>query len=300
MKNALEEAHKSLQTHIALLRDLKDAPLTEDQIVQANNALTVYAVAYQDALRIASARHITPPSINAADGEAIGIHIMSQNAPWHAHQPTPNQIPGMITTEEAQYYKWIGKFYSGAGACIELGPWLGASTSYIVAGLSKNAAFQGKKLLVYDDFVWRKSWMDSYVDEADQLPNHHDFRPLFDRYARNIANQIEAHKTRFTIYDGNDNVAPLIWSGGKIELLFVDCGRTIEANQCWYSSLSPHFIPGRTLIVMQDWRLHREIPKKWYNQTDLFTQSHSDQLQLLHEVCDGGIATFLFTDPQQK
>lgn len=44
---------------------------------------------------------------------------------------------------------------------------------------------------------------------------------------------------------------------------------------------------------MQDWRLHRERPRKWYNQTKDFTDKNPS-LELIHEIKDGGIATFLY------
>jgi hypothetical protein len=45
---------------------------------------------------------------------------------------------------------------------------------------------------------------------------------------------------------------------------------------------------------MQDWRLWREIPEKWFNQTKQFTDSKSHLMEEIHEVSDGGIATFLY------
>lgn len=77
-------------------------------------------------------------------------------------------------------------------------------------------------------------------------------------------------------------------------MMFIDCGRTYEANQAWYAAFSSSFIPGGTLLVMQDWRLHRELPFKWYNQTLNFTEAKGEALLLIHELRDGGVGTFLF------
>ena len=46
--------------------------------------------------------------------------------------------------------------------------------------------------------------------------------------------------------------------------------------------------------MMQDWRLHREVPVQWYNQTKQFTDSKGNQIELIHELTNGGLATFLF------
>src|SRR5439155_13855185 len=87
-------------------------------------------------------------------------------------------IPGMISREERRYYQYIGKFYSGQGEIVELGPWLGCSTFYILSGLAKNPNFAAKHLHVYDDFVWRASWMNDKVGESERLANHQDFQFL--------------------------------------------------------------------------------------------------------------------------
>jgi hypothetical protein len=254
-------------------------------------------VSISDLCRKAKASHTFPPSkAYSFDGlEQLGIYIMCDTPPWKSIGNNVTKTPGMITAEEASYYDWLTRFYKGTGRIVELGPWLGSSTIAIQAGLRKNPNFANEKIQVFDDFIWRKSWMDPYVQLDDQLPNHSDFRHLFERYTSSIANDLDVHQSRFAVYDGNDAVLPLQWVKGDIEIIFVDCGRTIEANDGWYKSLSPHFIPGVTLVVLQDWRLHRELPRKWYNQIDIFTESKGDQLELIHEVNDGGIATFLYT-----
>jgi hypothetical protein len=92
----------------------------------------------------------------------------------------------------------------------------------------------------------------------------------------------------------NACLPPLTWADGPIEMCVVDCGRSIEANEAWFSRLEPHFIPDRTLIVMQDWQLFKEIPVRWYNQTQLFTAGKGRTLDLVHELARGSVATFLF------
>lgn len=239
---------------------------------------------------------IQPPEIHSWDNrEIITVSVMSKEAPWYAERISEYNIPGMITLEEKKYYSYLPRFYSSQGAIVELGPWLGASTACLLDGLKRNQKFHGKKLHVFDDFVWRSSWMDQYVQPKERLALHSDFRTLFERYAgsANLAHMI-VRKVKICDYDGNESLPPLSWNDGPIEMLFVDCGRTFEVNEAWFRVLAPHFIPGRTLIVMQDWRLWREIPEKWFNQTKQFTDSKSHLIEEIHEVSDGGIATFLY------
>jgi len=228
-------------------------------------------------------------------GETLRISIMDSRAPWRKESISNFVTPGMITEEEKKYYQYLGKFFEGQGEVVELGPWLGASTRSIVQGLKENPNFAGKKVNVFDDFIWRSYWMNKYVNKAEQLQNHADFQLLFEKYSADILPLLDVHKRKIADYDGNQAIKQLEWNNEPIELIFIDCGRTYEANEGWHKIFKNSFISNRTIIVMQDWRLHREVPRKWYNQTKLFTDSKGSALQLIHEVSNGRLASFLYT-----
>ncbi|MBD2134000.1 hypothetical protein H6F47_16560 [Sphaerospermopsis sp. FACHB-1094] len=98
------------------------------------------------------------------EDEKLSISILDRNAPWHSTSLKQDvKIPGMITLSEKQYYLYLGRFYSGFGSIIELGPWLGLSTYYLVSSLLNNPNFKSQKIDVYDDFIWRSSWMDKWL-----------------------------------------------------------------------------------------------------------------------------------------
>jgi Methyltransferase domain len=250
----------------------------------------------QDLQRSSAAhqRKISAPIPNFDGTSQLTISVMLTSAPWHSKTLEKLNTPAMITHEEAQYYDWISSYYEGIGRVLELGSWLGASTQYIVRGLTRNPHFAGQRLHVVDDFVWRASWMNNYVGDDEKLANHASFRHLFDKYTRNIRDLILVQQAKLTDYDGNENLPQFSWRGDPIEFLYVDCGRAWDANQAWYLYLRPYFVRGRTLIMMQDWRLHRERPRKWFNQTREFTESKGTEIELIHEVTDGGLATFLY------
>jgi hypothetical protein len=224
---------------------------------------------------------------------ALRTWVMEDSAPWMTERVQPVTMPGMISDEEAQYYEYIGKLYEGQGEVIELGPWLGKSTKYIIRGLIKNQSFAGKTLHVFDDFVWRTSWMDPYLPEKERLPNHANFRPLFEKFMHDELPLLNVTRARIADYDGNETLPRISWDHNKIEMIYIDCGRTVQANEGWFEVLSPNLISDVSLLIMQDWRLHRERPRRFYNQTNLFTAAHPE-LELIHEVQQGGLATFLF------
>jgi hypothetical protein len=200
----------------------------------------------------------------------------------------------MITPEEERYYRWIARRYRARGAVLELGCWLGRSTSCLAHGLRRSPGFAGRRLVVVDDFVWRSSWMDGHYDGADRPANHASFRGLFDRYTAGLGAHLDVRTARLSPYDGNEHVRPFAWDGGAIELLVVDCGRTFAANQAWWDVLAPSFVPGETLIVMQDWQTFRETPRREYNQTKDFTDAKGAALRLEHELRHGEVGSFRF------
>jgi hypothetical protein len=244
--------------------------------------------------RLAARTTPSLPAITACDGETLSRFVLEASTPWHAVSAPAVSAPGMITDEEARYFYYIGRFYSGEGEVVELGPWLGKSTSFIAQGLRANPRFSGRQLWVFDDFVWRPSWMSQHYPEADQPGRHASFRHLFDRYTAPFKEMLRVERRRFTDHDGNEQVPLFQWSGSPVELLFVDCGRTLAANEAWYEALHSSFIPGRTLIVLQDWGTHREVPPRWYNQMHEFVAQKGEALDLVHELRRGSAATFLF------
>ncbi len=219
--------------------------------------------------------------------------IMDVQAPWLKMQPKHFNVPGMITGEEICYYHYIAQAYSGWGEIVELGPWLGHSTLHLTDAFSKNSNFKDKKLHVFDDFIWRSAWMDPLYSEANRPHNHNDFRFIFEKYAAEAMDKLIINHGKFANFDGNENLPFVTWENKPIEMIIVDCGRTLEANNGWYNIFSKNFVPNRTLIIMQDWRQHRERPRKFFNQTLEFSR-RKPNLELIHEISDGGLATFLY------
>jgi hypothetical protein len=220
--------------------------------------------------------------------------ILADAPPWAAEELPPETVPGMITDEEKRYFRWIGRTFTGEGAAVELGPWLSCSTHHIVAGLERSGELDGRRLHVYDDFVWRSAWMDGYYVLPDRPGDHGDFRPIFERYAAPLAGRLDVEKVKLTDYDGNESLQQLEWHGGPVELIYVDCGRTFEANEAWWRIFSPHFVPGKTLVIMQDWQLYKEQPPQPWNQTKEFTDSKGSVLELVHELRDGAVGAFRY------
>lgn len=236
------------------------------------------------------------PEIRSSDGLQLCRSILERRPPWSDISIYPCEIPGMLTEAEKQYYLYISSFFSGAGAVVELGPWLGLSTHYIVKGLLENRFFAGRHMYVYDDFTWRSSWMDKWVERSDlpKIENHGSFMDLFLRLSADIREYIRVERRRISDYDGNEKVQELTWENGPVEMLIVDCGRSLSVNESWYEIFQLHFIKNRSLIIMQDWQNHKRVPEAFWENTKIFTDSKGIALDLIHEVPNAGIATFLY------
>jgi hypothetical protein len=270
------------------------ARLPEYAVANAGDSGMILYHKAQIELRRRSARASASLNLKSYNGvEVLCRSIQARNPPWNNSLPAEHSIPGMISQEEAQYYEYISRFYAGVGEAVEFGPWLGKSTFHIASGLRRNPLFEGHKLHVFDDFVWRPEWMNSFVPPERRLTRHADFSQLFQEYTAPVKNDILVTKCRFAPFDGNEALPVFSWSVADIEMLFVDCGRTLEGNNAWYSMVKKHFIPNRTLIFLQDWGTHREVPLKYYNQMHLFT-GLLNELEIIHEVRDGALAAFLY------
>ena len=46
---------------------------------------------------------------------------------------------------------------------------------------ARGASFTGRRLHVYDDFVWRGAWMDPYYEREDRPAEGATFQQLFER-----------------------------------------------------------------------------------------------------------------------
>ena len=240
-------------------------------------------------------RHVSPEILSHDGNDGIQKCVCEFFPPWKGIDLVQCPIPNMLTQEEKKYYSYIGRFYRGEGKVVELGPWLGGSTFYILQGLKTNKKFNGQKLYAFDDFIWRGPWMDAYMPPGSPVPsNGQSFRHLFDQYAHDLKSNIEVSPCKIVAREGNHHLPDLIWNNGPIEMCCVDVGRDLEINKAWYQALRGNFIPNKTLLIMQDWRTFREIPAKWYNQTKEFTESEKNSMELIHELRNGGIATFIY------
>ncbi len=168
-------------------------------------------------------------------------------APWQGLDPTvlasADPVPTMLNQEERQMYYWLARDYlQDAGTIVDLGSYVGGSTACLAAGCE--AGGKSSAIHSYDRFeihnAERKARLLSlgvpdFLD-ADILPA--------------IQTMLSPWKSRIHLYPGD--IRKMGWSRGPIELLIIDAAKHANTGDHIASTYFPHLIPGRSLVVHQD------------------------------------------------
>lgn len=161
---------------------------------------------------------------------------------------TGPKLPGLTTREEQAWCQWYGaEGYEGAGAIVELGPWLGSLTTNLCRGLAQNprARDRRKYVFTYDLFEWH-AWCEAEAkgtEHEGQIPVGSCFMDYYARRHREYADALVIHKADLTTQR---------WHEGPIALILNDAVKTIEIGRNVFSQFVPSLTAGVGLIAHQD------------------------------------------------
>lgn len=187
--------------------------------------------------------------------------------------PLPD-IPAQITHAEERYLYWlIHRGYTGAGAIVEVGTWLGRSTVHLAAGL-RDSGIAGQ-FTCYDHYVWRGPELNR--KSGLNLEQGADFRPYFEEYIEPLKDYVTSITADFS---------QITWSGEPIEILFLDGPKTARQFSEVLAPFCEYLIPDKAIVVCQDY-LH---PPSY--QLALALHVLRNKLSPLHVVLDGGTVSF--------
>jgi hypothetical protein len=189
--------------------------------------------------------------------------------PWRrAKADLPPDIPTMITSEERSYLYWLtGELWDGNGEVVEVGPWLGGSTWLLASGMESNPHRRaGRRLHSIDDFLWRPFM--AQRAELDLEPGA-SFRRYFERNLAPKGELVAVHEAALPddgslrlVASGGDRASrsdlPLFLGDsipGDIAIVFVDGAKSWMAFRHLIVELAPRFVPGETILVLQDFQL---------------------------------------------
>ena len=162
--------------------------------------------------------------------------------------------PSMTTESEKALLYWLAKnYYRGDGLIIDAGIFLGGSTNALATGIMHNSVISqpfDKAIFSYDIAIWVDS-MNKYLEyegvkralDGIILQNGDSFEPV-------LRTLLASHVSVVELVIGN--ILDVVWAGGPIEIAFYDCLKTNDRDLAVFKAFAPHFIPGRTIILQQD------------------------------------------------
>lgn len=173
-----------------------------------------------------------------------------ETRPWMSPGvPAAQGIVGMLSDRETRLFRDLAqRYWTGAGAVIDAGSFLGRSAACFAEGLRRNPSFdpQVHRIHCFDDFVCHDELTVRAIERGlgEQLAIGDSTRHLFDRQVAPYRDVIEVHAGDF--HD-------CVWPDAPIELLMVDVAKLPSLGQRVVSQFFGRLIPGRSLVLHQDY-----------------------------------------------
>lgn len=173
------------------------------------------------------------PTFKLADAILFDGVPQPWELPEHSFEGAP--IASMICAHERRFLHYLARHrYTGAGAVVDLGPLFGSSTDALLSGMSSGCVHS------YD--LWRFfPACESLLGKS--LPVGSDVYPLFKENVSRFGDRVAPHKGDLLQYR---------WTGGPIEILFIDAAKSPELMLHIANAFFPSLIPG-AFVIHQDW-----------------------------------------------
>jgi hypothetical protein len=155
-------------------------------------------------------------------------------------------IPTMLSKMERRVLYSLARDYaSGDAAIVDAGSFLGGSTAALLAGVrDRSEPWSGPPVASYDLFRIDRYMVAKFFSEDGSLRVGDSFRPQFDA---GVARFDVPH----VVHEGD--ITEIGWSGGPIDVLFLDILKSWEINDAVLRDFFPALVPGRSVIVHQDY-----------------------------------------------
>lgn len=163
------------------------------------------------------------------------------------------KVPGMLSGMEKQMLFYLAHdHFAGEGVIADLGSCLGGSTICLASGLRQQGVKGRRVIHAFDLFKLGEYERDRFFPE--NAPPDLRTRAIFEDNVRDYLDLIETH-------EGDILKEP--WGGEAIEMLFVDIAKSYAVFDHLLDSFFPALIPGRSLIILQDYLWGGEGP--WHH-----------------------------------
>lgn len=188
--------------------------------------------------------------------------------------------PTMLTADELRLLNYLAdEYYTGEGAIVDAGCFMGGSTLALADGLRRNLRRRGvaeeKLIHSYDRFEIEGWTIGSYFPESARAGE--SFRTLFDSNIAPYASLVEVHP---------GDILSHTWTGGPVEILFIDVAKHWTVCDWVTWQFFARLIPGKSVVIQQDYLYHHWVA--WIHVTMEF---YSDYFEY---VCDTGVNSVAF------
>jgi hypothetical protein len=157
-------------------------------------------------------------------------------------------VPTLLTPEEGKMLCWLGEYwYRAEGQVVDLGSFLGGSTVRLASGLERSG--RPWTMHSYDRFEIQEPAKEKFLYSAGyERFEGQDMFGVFQKHIGPYSNKVKPHR---------GDVLNFPWSGEPIELLFIDIAKTSAVNNFILDNFFPALIPGRSIIIQQDYLFFR-------------------------------------------
>lgn len=202
-------------------------------------------------------------------------------------RPVPaacRNVPTMLVEDELRLLHHLARnVYTGAGAIVDAGSFLGGSTVALAEGVRRNPRWFGsgtRPIHSYDRFEV-EDWTRGHYFPVT-TPAGTSFRDAFERNIAPWSGFVEVHA---------GDILEQQWSGAPIEILFIDVAKHWTVCDWVTWQFFPHLIPGKSIVVQQDYLYHHYVA--WLHVT---MELYADYFEY---VCDTEVNSVAFRNTKQ-
>jgi hypothetical protein len=168
--------------------------------------------------------------------------------PWRDVSPPPEvfEIPTMLSENERKLLYALARDYASDDAgIVDAGCFLGGSTASLLAGVrDRPEPWRGPPVESYDKFRVEAYTVPQYFKDDPSVRVGESFRPSYDA-------NVDGFGVPHQVHEGD--ITQIGWSGGPIEVLFLDVLKSWKINDAVLRDFLPYLVPGRSVIIHQDY-----------------------------------------------
>jgi hypothetical protein len=177
--------------------------------------------------------------------------------PWNSHEfsipPWLQKYPTMLTPEELRMLVWIAQKIDVEGEIVDLGAFLGGSSSALALGVARSRA--SRTVHSYDRFAISEELKYKFIySKGHKYIEGLDSLQIFKEFTKPVSPYININM---------GNILDQKWSKADISILFVDISKSTQINDYLLENFFKHLKVG-SVIIQQDF-LFRRCP--WLHTT---------------------------------